>query len=91
MEALTEIPLSIQAEEIMLRTFPQGLKESTLTWQLPLCFICELPLPEDEAGIETSYKWTNRPKPVTLRNRQRCWEDNPKDVALQLMKIRTAK
>jgi len=53
MEALTGIPLSIQAEEIVFRTFPRGLKESTWTWKLPLHFICELALQEDEAGIET--------------------------------------
>lgn len=29
MEALTGIPLSIQAEEIVFRTFPQGHEEST--------------------------------------------------------------
>lgn len=91
MEALTEIPLSIQAEEITFRTFPWGLEESTLTWQLPLHFICELLLQEDEAGIERSYNWANWPKPVTLRGRQECWEDNPKDAALQLMKIRRAR
>lgn len=91
MEALTEILLSIQAEEIMFRTFPRGLEGSTLTWQLPLRFICELLLQEDEAAIERSWNWAHWPKPVTLRGRQGCREDKPKDAALQLMKIRRAR
>ena len=91
MEALTEIPLSIQAEETTFRTFPWGLEESTLTWKLPLHFICELLLQEDEAGMERSYNCTNQPKPATLRGGQGRWEDNPKDAALQLMEIRRAR